>query len=46
MILCLSNLSNITDYSGVAALYNSDGELLLGLALGDEGQVEDVVSNL
>lgn len=41
--LNLSQLSNSTDYSGVAALYTVEGTMFLGMTLNEEGQAQEVI---
>ncbi|MDD4839831.1 MAG: InlB B-repeat-containing protein [Clostridia bacterium] len=41
--LCLSQLSNTTSYTGVAALYSTSGQLMMGIGLGEDGEAEDIV---
>ncbi|NCA91945.1 DUF4855 domain-containing protein [bacterium] len=46
--LQLSQLNKSTDYTGVAALYSASGDLMMGAALGADGQAEEIliVSNI
>lgn len=46
--LQLSQLNKSSDYTGVAALYSASGDLMMGAALGAEGQAEEImlVSNI
>lgn len=43
----LGQLSNANTYSGVATLYNANGDMIMAIGLGENGGVEDVlVSNI
>jgi|GEM_PF-2223652 hypothetical protein len=39
----LSQLKNVSGYSGVAVLYSASGDMVMALGLGPDGQAEDVI---